>query len=75
MRFVAGGKSLLVAEPTGRELVLTVIDVASGHREPWKRIPTESRTEQLFTATPDLKYYAYPFPRYSSVLYIVDNLR
>jgi hypothetical protein len=29
---------------------------------------------QLFVATPDLKYYAYPFPRYSSVLYLVENL-
>jgi hypothetical protein len=27
-----------------------------------------------FVATPDLKYYAYPFPRYSSVLYTVENL-
>src|SRR5579871_577457 len=75
MRFANGGKSLLVAEPTGHELVLTLIDLAGGRREPWKRIPTESRADQLFTATPDLKYYAYPFPRYSSVLYTVENLR
>ncbi len=74
-RFAKGGKSLLVGEPTGHELVLTLIDLSSGRREPWKRIPTESRADQLFEATPDLKYYAYPFPRYSSVLYIVENLR
>ena len=75
MRFAYGGKFLLVAEPTGRELVLTLIELASGRREPWKRIASESRADQLFVATPDLKHYAYPFPRYSSVLYTVENLR
>ena len=39
IRFVKSGKALLVAEQTGDELVLTVIDLASGHRETWKRIP------------------------------------
>ena len=75
IRFAEGGKSLLVADPTGRELVLTLIDLASGHRQLWKRLDSESRADQLFVATPDLKYYAYPFPRYSSVLYTVENLR
>ena len=75
IRFAEGGKSLLIADPTGRELVLTLIDVASGRRQLWKRIDSESRADQLFVATPDLKYYAYPFPRYSSVLYTVENLR
>ena len=75
IRFTEGGKSLLVADTTGRELVLTLIDLASGRRQLWKRLDTESRADQLFVATPDLKYYAYPFPRYSSVLYTVENLR
>ncbi len=76
IRFVKDGKALFVAEQTGGEVVLTVIDLASGHREAWKRIPEDyaSRANQLFVATPDLKYYAYPFPRYSSVLYTVENL-
>jgi Tol biopolymer transport system component len=76
IRFVKSGKALLVAEQTGDQLALTVIDLASGHRETWKRIPDNysSRANQLFVATPDLKYYAYPFPRYSSVLYTVENL-
>jgi hypothetical protein len=73
--FTTGGKSLLVIEPTGRELILTLIDLASGRRLPWKRFVSESRNDQLFVATPDLKYYSYPFPRYSSVLYMVENLR
>jgi serine/threonine protein kinase/Tol biopolymer transport system component len=76
IRFIKDGKALLVAEQTGDELVLTVIDLANEHREPWKRIPEDysSRANQLLVATPDLKYYAYPFPRYSSVLYTVENL-
>ena len=75
VRFTEGGKSLLVADPTGRQLVLALIDLASGRRQLWKRLDSESRADQLFVATPDLKYYAYPFPRYSSVLYTVENLR
>ncbi len=75
VRFASGGKSLLVAELTGHELVLTLVDVASGHREPWKRISSEARGNQLFAVTPDLKHYAYPYPRFSSVLYTVENLR
>jgi eukaryotic-like serine/threonine-protein kinase len=75
IRFAEGGKSLLVADPTSRAFVLTLIDLASGRRQLWKRLDTESRADQLFVATPDLKYYAYPFPRYSSVLYTVENLR
>jgi serine/threonine protein kinase len=76
IRFVKNGTALLVAEQSGGELALTVIDLASGHRETWKRIPDDysSRANQLLVATPDLKYYAYPFPRYSSVLYTVENL-
>jgi WD40-like Beta Propeller Repeat len=76
IRFASGGRSLLVAELSGRELVLTLVDVAGGRRQLWKRIPAESHSLTLtFVATPDLKYYAYPFPRYSSVLYTVENLR
>jgi hypothetical protein len=76
IRFVKNGQALLVAEPTGGELALTVIDLASGRRDLWARIAGghASRHNQLFAATPDLKYYAYPFPRFSSVLYTVQNL-
>jgi hypothetical protein len=65
IRFVKSGEPLLVANPTSREIVLTVIDLASGRRKLWKRIPDDSAspTNQLLVATPDLKYYAYPFPR------------
>jgi hypothetical protein len=74
--FVKEGKAMLVAEQTGGDLLLTVIDLASGHREAWKHIAADyaSRVNQLFVATDDLKYYAYPFPKYSSVLYTVENL-
>ena len=77
IRFAKGGRSLLVAEPTGHQLVLTLVELASGRRELWKRLTTEARgtTRALIVVTPDLKYYAYQSPRYSSDLYIVDNLR
>ena len=77
VRFAKGGRSLLVAEPTGHQLVLTLVELASGRRELWKRLTTEARgtTRALIVVTPDLKYYAYQSPRYSSDLYIVDNLR
>ena len=75
VRFAKGGKSLLVAEPTGRELVLTLVDLVSGRREPWKRLLTEAREYNLIVVTPDLKYYAYQSPRFSSHLYLADNLR
>jgi len=75
VRFAKGGKSLLVITPTGTEMVLTLVDLASGRREPWERIPTEARPRAWnIVVTPDLKYYAYSSPRHASDLYIVDNL-
>jgi eukaryotic-like serine/threonine-protein kinase len=75
VRFVSGGKSLLVSEATSHELVLTLVDVADGRRKLWKRIQTDAFDLSLFVTTPDLKYYAYSAPLFSSDLYIVDNLR
>ena len=75
VRFANGGKSFLVSEATGHELVLTVVDLVDGHRTRWKRIQTDAQDRSLFVATPDLKYYAYSTPLFSSDLYIVDNLR
>ena len=78
IRFANGGKSLLVADPTRHELVLTLVDLASAHREPWKRFTAESEigtAAPLFVVTPDLKYYVYQSPQYLSDLYLADNLR
>ncbi len=74
IRFADGGKSLLVEQISGHEIVLTLVDLATGHRTPWKRFKSESRDGTQVITTPDLKYYAYQTPRYSSVLYIVANL-
>jgi eukaryotic-like serine/threonine-protein kinase len=74
-RFANSGKSLLVAAPSDQGLVLTLIDLNNGHRELWKRVPAEDRYTYIFSATPDLKYYAYAFPGFSSVLYTIENLR
>ena len=61
IRFANGGRSLLVAEPTGRELVLTLVELASG-RESWKRFTIEASSNEIIVVTPDLEYYAYSFP-------------
>jgi hypothetical protein len=75
IRFVKGGRALLTAQANASDVVLTIVDLASGRRESWKRISDDMvrPPNQLFVATPDLKYYAYQFPRYSSVLYLVEN--
>jgi hypothetical protein len=75
VRFAQDGKSLLVVEPTGEELVLTEIDLASGRRQTLKRLNTGTPSVWTFAATPDLKYYAYTLEHYTSVLYTVENLR
>ncbi len=74
IRFANGGKSLLVSATNGHELVVTLVDLADGHRTLWKQLKSEERNQPRIVVTPDLKYYAYQAPRYSSVLYIVANL-
>jgi eukaryotic-like serine/threonine-protein kinase len=78
VRFADGGKSLLAIEATGRELIFTLIDLLSGHRQEWKRVDVPVRPlvgfSHTIVVTPDLKYYAYATPRYASDLYIVDNV-
>jgi WD40-like Beta Propeller Repeat len=76
MRFTADGRALLVAESSEKETVFTLVDLASGRRQLWKRLPTNARTGSWgLVVTPDLKYYAYSSPRFASDLYIVENLR
>ncbi len=76
VRFANGGKSLLVADASGRELVLTLVDVADGKRALWKSFEGQAvqTTSIVAVATPDLKYYAYSYARHSSILYLVENL-
>jgi hypothetical protein len=75
VRFANGGKSLLVLDASGHELVLTLVDLADGHRTLWKRFETGQSGGSGFVVTPDLKYYAYGASRRSSVLYVVGNVR
>jgi serine/threonine protein kinase len=75
VRFANGGKSLLVSEATGHEFVLTLVDLAGGHRTLWKRIETDELDGSEIVVTPDLRYYAFIAPRFSSVLYVVGNVR
>jgi Tol biopolymer transport system component len=75
VRFANDGKSLLVAEGNGHEVVLTLVGLADGHRTLWKRFETDQSDPPGIIVTPDLKYYAYIAPRVSSVLYVVGNVR
>ena len=75
VRFVEAGRSLLVIDNSAKEIVLTVVDLASGHRQLWKRLSLSVlRKGKTIAVTPDLKYYAYCSPQYSSDLYLVENL-
>jgi Tol biopolymer transport system component len=75
IRFVEAGRSLLVTDKGGKEVILTVVDLASGRRKTWKRLfLSVQRSGKTIVVTPGLKYYAYFSPRYSSDLYLVENL-
>lgn len=75
LEFVNGGRSLLVAKVAGDGSELTLIDLASSHRQLWKRLPTRTYgSGGALAVTPDLKYYAYGVPHYSTDLYLVENL-
>jgi dipeptidyl aminopeptidase/acylaminoacyl peptidase len=74
VRFTSDGKSLLVAEPTGHEVIANIVNLADGRRTPWKQFKSEGSDASRFVVTPDLKYYAFAVPRYSSVLNIVSGL-
>ena len=75
VEFVEGGRSLLVEGAIGNEVVLSVLDLATGHRQPWKHLSISvHRDLSPIVVTPDLKYYAYDSPRYASDLYVVENL-
>jgi eukaryotic-like serine/threonine-protein kinase len=76
IRFANDGHTLLVGAADGKDVALTLIDLATGQRRLWKRLPTPNLPYRKKVAvTPDLKYYAYDVPRYSSNLYVVENLR
>jgi Tol biopolymer transport system component len=75
IRFTNGGHTLLVAAQSSKDVTLTLIDLATGRRQFWKRLPTPSlSTGKPIVVTPDLKDYAYSVQRYASSLYLVENL-
>ncbi len=74
--FVNGGRSLLLGSMAGTGSDVILMDLATGHRELWKHLPTRTYgSGGLLAVTPDLKYYAYGVPHYSTDLYLVENLR
>jgi hypothetical protein len=76
VRFIDGQRALLVADIRSKDVDLTLVDLASGRRRPWKHLSFSVASKRRpLVVTPDLKYYAYNSPRYSSDLYLVENLR
>jgi eukaryotic-like serine/threonine-protein kinase len=75
VEFVNGGRALLVGRADGAGSDVTLVDLASGHRQLWKHLPTRFYgSGDVLAVTPDLKYYAYGVPHYSTDLYLVENL-
>jgi len=75
VRFVSGGRELLVSGPSGSAMDVTLVDLTSGHRQLWKHLPIRSIANASgLAATPDLEYYAYGTTHYSTDLYLVENL-
>jgi eukaryotic-like serine/threonine-protein kinase len=76
VRFFDQGRSLLTAEVTGAGTAITAIDLATGRRTPFRELSARIVTgNQAMVLTPDLKFYAYALPDYSSDLYEVENLK
>jgi eukaryotic-like serine/threonine-protein kinase len=77
IRFVNGGHTLLVGHSTvsERDINITLINLNTGYRQVWKHIPyVYSPNYRALVVTSDLKYYAYITSRYSTDLYLVENL-
>jgi len=76
--FSADGKSLQVRARTIPVEIFNV-DMASGHREPWKEIaPADPAGAQMvfkIAFSADRKSYAYSVSRVLSDLYVVDGLK
>ena len=78
MRFFDGGKSVLL-RTTSVPVEVTRVDIATGHREPWKEIapadPAGAQSIPSLVFSADGKSYAYSVGRLLSDLYVVDGLK
>jgi hypothetical protein len=76
--FSADGKSILVTSP-GIPMKIALVDLATGHREPWKEIaPADPAGVQSIVTihfSADGKSYAYSTLRLLSDLYVVDGMK
>ncbi len=78
VRFIDGGKSLLIRDRNIPQPI-TKVDIATGHREPWKQIiPADMAGVQsipIICFSADGKSYAYSLSRVLSDLFVVDGLK
>jgi eukaryotic-like serine/threonine-protein kinase len=75
----ADSRALFVNGPSGREVAITRVDVASGARTPWRTIRPGDAAGLVhlgpFRLTPDGRTYAYSYLRSLSNLYMVKGLK
>ena len=78
MRFASDGKSLLIRS-ANVPVQITRVEIATGHREPWKEItpadPAGVQSIPVVKFSADGKAYAYSVGRLLSDLYVVDGLK
>ena len=78
MTFFADDKSLLVRNRS-LPVQVTRVDIATGHREPWKEVapadPAGVQSIPSLRFSADGKSYAYSTFRVLSDLYVVDGLK
>jgi hypothetical protein len=73
------GRFLYVRGPGDSELEFFRLNLATGRREPWKRIEAADPVGLISIAavhmTPDGRSYAYSYWKTLTELYLVDNLK
>jgi len=73
------GKYLYISEIHQKPVSIVRLEIASGHRQPWKQIPLPPDNKQMkseaLVITPDGQSYAYTYCDHVSDLYLVQGLR
>jgi eukaryotic-like serine/threonine-protein kinase len=73
------GRSIVVHNLTGLPMVVSLVDIETGKRKPWKQIvPADAAGVDNvgnFLFTPDMKSYVYSYSRSLSDLYVVEGLK
>lgn len=77
--WTSDGRFLFLSQTQQRPVTITRFDIVSGHRQPWKQVPTppenfEMKSEAV-VITPDGQSFAYTYSHHVSDLYVVQGLK